>query len=143
MVEHIGHLLGDGIGIERHRHGAERLSGAHGPVELRPVAADDGELVAPRDPQLLQSDRERADLVEDLRPGPGLPDAEILVTDRGPRADRLRVVDEELWERIRVSGGGSRHGALLPVLRAAKRPRDRCPSGTAVRPADVVGSSIT
>ena len=121
VLEHIGHLLGDRIGIERHRHGTERLAGAHRPIELRPVAADDGELVAPGDPELLQPDRECADLVEDLSPGPGLPDAEILVADGGPRADRLRVVDEELRERIRVSVGGSRHGAILPVLRAAER----------------------
>ena len=33
MGQHIGHLLGDGVGIDRHRDSAERLAGAHRPVE--------------------------------------------------------------------------------------------------------------
>jgi hypothetical protein len=44
--QHESHLVRHGIGIDRHRNGAERLSGTHRPIEPRAVAADDGELVA-------------------------------------------------------------------------------------------------
>ena len=39
-AEHVGHLVGDRIRIDRNRHGAEPLRGRHGPVEARPVVAD-------------------------------------------------------------------------------------------------------
>ena len=59
MLEHVGHLVGDRVGIERHRHGAQRLAGAHRPIEPRLVAADDGEVVAPLEAELGQADRKR------------------------------------------------------------------------------------
>ena len=52
MVEHIGHLVGDRVGIDRHRNGAERLRRAHRPIEPRPVGADDGDLVAALEAEL-------------------------------------------------------------------------------------------
>ena len=96
MGEHIGHLVGDRVGIDRHRHGAERLAGAERPIEPRPIAADDGELVAARDAELGKPDREGANLLEHLRPGPGPPDAEVLVPHRRPPADGRGIVDQKL-----------------------------------------------
>ena len=46
MVEHIGHLFGDRVGIDRHRNRAERLRCRKCPVETRAVGADDGDAVA-------------------------------------------------------------------------------------------------
>ena len=46
VFEHVGHLVGDRVGIDRHRHGAERLRGNHRPIEPRPVGADDRDFVA-------------------------------------------------------------------------------------------------
>ena len=44
--EHIGEFVRDRIGIDRHRHGAERLRGHHRPIKPRPVRADDRDGVA-------------------------------------------------------------------------------------------------
>ena len=43
MVEHIGHFVCDRVGIDGHGHRAERLRRREGPVEARPVGADDGD----------------------------------------------------------------------------------------------------
>ena len=59
MRQHVGHLVGDRVGIDRHRHGAERLAGAHRPIEPRPIAADDGEFVAALEPELGKADARR------------------------------------------------------------------------------------
>ena len=68
MVEHIGHLVGDRVGIDRHGNRAERLRRREGPVEARPVGADDGDPVALREPERLQADGQAADLLELLAP---------------------------------------------------------------------------
>ena len=98
--EHIGHLVGHRVGIDRNRHGAERLPGADRPVEPRPIAADDGELVAARDAELGEPDRKGANLLEHFRPGPGPPDAEVLVPHRRPRPDGRGIVDQQLGDGI-------------------------------------------
>ena len=102
MRQHVGHLVGDGVGIDRHRHGAERLAGADRPIESRPVAADDGELVAALEADFGQADREGANLLEHLLPGPGLPDAEILVAHGRPAADGRGIVNQKLGERVQA-----------------------------------------
>jgi hypothetical protein len=50
-ARHHGHIVIDAV-VPWHRHAAERLRGAHCPVEARPVRADDGDLVVPREPEL-------------------------------------------------------------------------------------------
>ena len=113
MREHIGHFLGDGVGIDRHRHGAERLAGADRPIESRPIAADDGEMVAALEADLGHADREGANLLEHLLPGPGLPDAEILVADGGPAADGRGIVDQKLGEGVEAEIGLTARGQSL------------------------------
>ena len=100
MRQHIGHLVGDRVGIDRHRYGAERLAGAHRPIEPRPVAADDGEFVAALEPELGKAEREGADLIEHLRPGPRLPNAEIFLAHGGSRPQRRSIVEKKLGKRI-------------------------------------------
>src|SRR5215831_4704132 len=107
MIEDVGHLLGDGIGIDRYRNGAQRLRGAHRPVEARPVGADDRGLVAPLETELLQTERKRAHLLEHLRPGPHLPDPEVLVPIGRAARIKASVADQELGERV---CGFGRHG---------------------------------
>jgi hypothetical protein len=48
MLQHIGHLFGHGVLVERHGDGAHLLRRDHRPVECRPVASDDGDVVPPR-----------------------------------------------------------------------------------------------
>src|SRR4029450_2414180 len=133
VIEDVGHLLRDRVGVDRHRHCAERLRGAHGPVEARSVGADDRHLVVALEAELRETDRKRAHLVEHLRPGPYLPDAEVLVSiGRAPRIE-AGVAHQELGERIRASGIG-RHGhppftAPNPAGHKApscRSPADRC-----------------
>ena len=100
MRQDESHLVGDGIGINRHRHGAERLARAHRPIEPWAVAADDGEFVAALEAARGEPDREGANLLEHLRPCPRLPDTEILVAHGGSAADGGGVVDQKLGQRI-------------------------------------------
>src|SRR5262249_59195295 len=79
VIEDVGDHLRDRVGINWHWHPAERLRRAHRPVEARPVGADNRHLVVALETDLPQTDRKRAYLLEHLRPGPHLPDAEVLV----------------------------------------------------------------
>ena len=83
MREHIGDLVGDRVGVDRHRDGAEHLRRHHRPIELRPVRADDGDGVAALEAEPGKPCRICAHLRQDLCPGPDLPDAEILVSIAG------------------------------------------------------------
>jgi hypothetical protein len=70
--QYVGHLVGHGVGIDRHRNGAERLTGADRPIEPRAIAADDGELVAALETEFGEPDREGANFLENLLPRPSL-----------------------------------------------------------------------
>ena len=111
MGQHIGELVGDGVGVDRHRHGAEHLRRHHRPVEPGPVGPDDGDGVAAREPEAGQPGRVGARLLQHLAPGPDLPDAEVLVpVGRAPPV-QAGVADQELGERVRASGGADRQDA--------------------------------
>ena len=110
--EHIGQLVRDRVGIDRHRHDAERLRRHHRRIELRPVGADDRHGVAALEPEAMQADRIGADLVEQLRPGQRLPDAQILVPHRRPVAEAARIADQQFRKGVRVGGSMARHGFL-------------------------------
>ena len=129
VVDHVGHLVGDGIRVDRHRHRAERLAGAHRPIEARAVRPDHREFVAALEAEFVEADREGGDLLEHLRPGPGLPDAEVLVPDRRPRATHLRVADQELGKGIGL-GAAIGHGAVSSWLARDQDPQ-RLPSEVA------------
>ena len=46
VFEDVGHLLGDSVGIDRHRHGPQPLRGTDAPIERGAVGADDRHFVA-------------------------------------------------------------------------------------------------
>ena len=100
--QHVGHLVGHGVGIDRHRNGAERLTGADRPIEPRAITADDGELVAALETEFGEPDREGANFLQNLLPRPSLPDAEVLLAHRRPRADRGGIVNEKLRQRVQA-----------------------------------------
>src|SRR5262249_30952358 len=81
--------------IHGHRDAAQRLSGGHRPVQPRAVVADDREVRAALESLRRKPAGERADLGCDLRPSPGLPDAEILLAGRGTIAARGRVLQHQ------------------------------------------------
>ena len=102
MAEHIGHLVGHRVGIDRQRNGAEHLRRGDRPVEPRPVGADNGDLVAMRQPEPREPLRQRAGLGVDLRPGPGPPDAEVLVAERRTIRAHAGVLAQQLGESVRA-----------------------------------------
>ena len=135
MVEHIGHLVGHRVGIDRHRDGAERLRRGKGPVEPRPVGADDGDLVAARQAERPQPERQVRDLVELLAPGPALPDAEILVAHGRAITQPLGIVQQIFRKCVRFAGQCRRgHLTVPPGPRGSRLWRHNASGGAARNP---------
>ena len=109
MLQDVGHLVGDCIRVDRNRHGAEPLRGGDSPVEARPVVADHGDLGAAPDAERLEADGIGANDLVHLRPGPGLPDPEILVPDRRPVRAHARVAHDQLRKGVLRFGCRRRH----------------------------------
>ena len=106
VIEHELHLFGDRVLIDRHRHRAERLGGQHRPVELRPVVADDGDLVAA--PHAERGKAAGGSLYSGCRftPAVGLPDPEFLLAHRWPVATQFCVLKHELRKCVVGRGLG-------------------------------------
>ena len=117
--QHVGQFLGDRVGVNRHRNGAERLRGRDRPVEPGPVRTNNRNGVAALEAETGQPDRICAHLGKHLCPGPYLPDAEILVPVRRPIGEARGVADQQLGKRIRLRAGAVRHRASLrsPAVR--------------------------
>jgi hypothetical protein len=107
------HLLLDRVLIERHGHAAERLRGEHRPVERGAVVTHDRGLVAPREAERGQPQRDEARFRQVLAPAMRLPDPEVLLAHGDLAAEAARIIDDELGEGIergveRAGGGGRR-----------------------------------
>src|SRR5262249_7897909 len=100
VVDDVLELLLDRIRIERGRPPAERLGGEHRPVELRPVVADDSDLVAADEAQRREPQRDGARLREVIAPCGRLPDAVVLLTDGDAVGDALGVRAGKLRKRV-------------------------------------------
>ena len=140
LLERVEHLFSDCVLVERDGDAPQALGGRHGPVEAGPVVADQGEPISPGEAARRQTAREGADFPRHVLPGPRLPDAEVLLADRGAPAANPRVVQEELRKRVGIHalsrayqrggeqsfGGAPEDGALLsrPEAEGAD-PRDR------------------
>ena len=122
MGEDIADLIGDGVGIDRHRHRAEPLRRRERPIELRPVVAENGESVAAFQPEPRQAEGIGTDLALHLGPTPAMPDAAILVAERRARAKPPRVPRQQLRERVPVRDVALQHS----------HPSRRVPRGRAV-----------
>jgi hypothetical protein len=81
VVHDVLHLLLDRVLVQRHGHAADRLGGQHSPVERRAIVADDGGLVAARETERGQPERDQARLGEVVAPAVRLPDAEGLLAN--------------------------------------------------------------
>ena len=107
MVEDKGHLLGDQVLVDRHRHATQGLRRGDRPIESRPVVADDRQLVAAREPQPLEPGRERLHLGRSVGPAPALPDAVILLAHRRPVGALAGVRQQQFREGVEWAGAGS------------------------------------
>ena len=99
MAEHIFHLFGDRVLIEWHRHRADRLRGDHRPVEIRPVAADDGHEIALVHAEIEQAQSQRLDLLRGFGPGPALPDSEVFLAIGGLACELRRIALQQRRNR--------------------------------------------
>ena len=113
VLEHEGHFGRHGILVERHGHAAQGLRSHHGPVQARPVVADHREAVAALESQRSEAAGENADLLRDLGPGPGLPDAEVLLAERRPGRPYPGLVQQQARKGVRLF----RHGVSSVALR--------------------------
>ena len=75
----------------------------------RPVVADHREAVAALESPCGKAAGENANLARDLSPGPGLPDAQVLLPERRPVGPHFRLVQQQARKGV----GLFRHGVLL------------------------------
>ncbi len=66
--EHKGQFVGHRVGVDGHGNRAQHLRGHHRPIELRPVAADDGDGLPALDAKVVQADGIGAHDLEHLAP---------------------------------------------------------------------------
>jgi hypothetical protein len=102
VFEHVDHLGGDRVLVHRHRNAAQALRRHHREVQPRAVLADDRQVLAAPEALHVQSRGELPDLVGRLRPGPGLPDAQVLLTQRGTAGAQPRVLQQQLRKGVRL-----------------------------------------
>ena len=91
VLQHIRHLLGHAVLIERNRNSTAGLARDHGPIKMRAVVADDRDVVAFPKTELDHAQGKLVDLVADLCPRPALPDAELLLAACGGVAEFTRI----------------------------------------------------
>ena len=100
ILQHEQHLGGDRILVQRHRHAAERLGGAHHHVQMRPVVADDCKVVAALETELGEAAGQRPDAFGNVGPRPGLPDAQILLAHRRRVRASPRVIQQQARKSV-------------------------------------------
>ena len=91
MIEDICHLFGCRVLVKRHGDRTHGLRRDHRPIQLRTVAADDGDEIAFVDAKVYQPKREVIHFALNVLPRPGLPDAEFLFAERGLVRELLGV----------------------------------------------------
>ncbi len=111
------------FGVDGHRDSADHLRRRHRPVEPWTIGAGDGNCVATIKTEAEQPLSDRARLIKDLSPGPGLPNAEILVTESRTRAALRGMRPQQLGEGvIRVLSFARRpHAGSLPIAPISHR----------------------
>ena len=125
VLDDVLHLALDGVLVDRHRDTAQCLRGHHRPVELRAVVADDRDAVAAREAERGQAQRDQASLLEVPRPGIGLPDPEVFLSDGDLVGTTPRVITNELRERIALGIERRRAGTLRDCLQIASATHQR------------------
>ena len=76
---------------------------------MRPVVTDNGQIVATLEAQLGEPAGDCADPVGNAAPGPGLPDAQILLAHGNLVAAHLGMMEQQARERIQRLGSRIRH----------------------------------
>ena len=79
MTKDVFHLFRRAVVIDRDRDRAHGLGRDHREIEMRAVAPDDGDEIAFVYPKVDETEGKSFDLFLGFRPGPGLPDPELLL----------------------------------------------------------------
>ena len=116
MLDDIGELVGDRILVDRHRHAAQRLRGAHRPVEQRAIVADHDQPIAAAEAVIGQARGEQADLGRDMAPAMALPDAVFLFAIGRPVGARAGALGQQLGKRVPSVGRGIGRSRRHPLL---------------------------
>ena len=122
---HLALLIGNthsgrrGVLVERDRNGAERLRRQHGGVQAGPVGADDDQVLAALQAELVQAARDMRYPLGHLAPADGLPDAVLF--------SRIAGASRGAWRRLRaaaIAWEGGPHGvsSCNPAGRAGLSP---------------------
>ncbi len=106
VIEHIGELAGDRVLAGRHGDPAQAHRGELREIEPRPILADHRQLVALPKARRGEPEREVADLLPVAPPAVGLPDAEVLLAQRGAVRHALGIAPQQLRQ-----GRADRHAA--------------------------------
>src|SRR4029079_3630278 len=95
--------------VDRHRDAAEAHRRKLREIEARPVFADDRQLVALPEAAVGEPEREVAHLLPIPAPTVGLPDAEILLAQRGTLGSLFGMPPQQLRQRqVGVEAAGFR-----------------------------------
>jgi hypothetical protein len=136
MVQHIGHLFGHGVLIQRHRNPRRTSAPRPSTSKARAVAPDDGDVIAPVDAQRHQAQRDVADFLGasprsssarcriPFRDRPGLSPCTARVA-RQQRRNGAQVARRRRWPRFLLPSPDS--------LRARDHLRGGAPLGTVRR----------
>ena len=122
MLDDVGKLLGDRILVDRHRHAAQRLRGAHRPVEQRAIVADHDQPIAAAEALIGQAGGEQADLGRDMAPAMALPDAVFLLAIGRPVGARAGALGQQLGKRVPSVGRGIGRSRRHPCSRSLGTP---------------------
>ncbi len=114
MVEHIGHLVGHCVLVERHRNRLAHARRNHRPVERRPIAADHREMISRPQPEVQEPQRDRPHLDGGLGPGPALPDPELLLAPGRPLPVQPDIARQKRGKRYGRRSLRRRDHAVLP-----------------------------
>ena len=126
VLEHMRHLLGHRVLVERHRHRPASLRRHHRPVEMRPVAPDDREVVARPEPQRLEARRPAPAPRPRSRPRSSSARCRTPSRDRPASLEVARVPGEQLGKRVEVRGGVRRlHRSSSPRAASVSPPARR------------------
>ena len=112
ILDRKGHLGRHRILIERYRNAAQALRRAHRGIDPGSIVADDGEVIAALETPPGEAAGQRAHLVGETPPAPGLPDSKILLADRRALRADPGMVHQQLWKRVQA-GINFRHFSLL------------------------------
>ena len=102
-LDEVLHFARHRVLVDAQGAGADRLGRELGNQPLGPVVPQHGDDVVPLEAEFDQAAGEVPNALGVLRPGKALPDAELLLPERGLAASLAGIPEQQLGHRVRVS----------------------------------------